>query len=482
MSGCVISGSTDAGINVWSNGLEVCENVVVSGNSLYNPDTGIKVGVQNGGIVKNCTIIGNNVEYALKRGIVIQNVSNVLISSNMIYNSGRGDDIFNAGIFLENSFYNIIIGNKCYDDQVVKTQLYGFREYGTSDYNIVVNNDFRNNATGDTYILGTNTFVQQIKNNRFEFNKEVYTDGVVTSHGMNVSGSIKVNNSIYINFAGPDGDQYIYFYDGGSPTGRYIKWDNTYNRFDFNADIICAYIYPDYMQINNADPALQLRNSGYDTARIRFLSNEKAAYLTFNNLTHRFELDHGFSVDGNLTNNGDIQCSGSIIRNKYINLPIAGAILPDGTAYNLPASIERQKASGSYGINPHYMAANFDDTQEESIQWSFPMPADYASSPVITIKFKALASSGSVQFGIGVAAISNDEDILSKNFNTEDSAYTTVPGTIGQIQDLVITLTDTDSLTAGDFVILYLKRDALALHDSLVGDCSVVSVILKYST
>ena len=42
------------------------------------------------------------------------------------------------------------------------------------------------------------------------------------------------NNLFYIKYAGPDGDQYIYFYEGGSPTGASIKWDNTLQRFVFS--------------------------------------------------------------------------------------------------------------------------------------------------------------------------------------------------------------------------------------------------------
>jgi hypothetical protein len=37
-------------------------------------------------------------------------------------------------------------------------------------------------------------------------------------------------------YNGPDGDQYIYFYEG-TPTGAYIKWDSTLNRFVFSHPI-----------------------------------------------------------------------------------------------------------------------------------------------------------------------------------------------------------------------------------------------------
>jgi len=44
-------------------------------------------------------------------------------------------------------------------------------------------------------------------------------------------------NAFYIKYLGPDGNQYIYFYDGGSPTGAYIKWDDALGRFIFSHPI-----------------------------------------------------------------------------------------------------------------------------------------------------------------------------------------------------------------------------------------------------
>jgi len=48
------------------------------------------------------------------------------------------------------------------------------------------------------------------------------------------NGNILIlNDAIYIKAIGPDGDQYIYFYDGGSPTGAYIKWNDALQQFEF---------------------------------------------------------------------------------------------------------------------------------------------------------------------------------------------------------------------------------------------------------
>ncbi len=55
---------------------------------------------------------------------------------------------------------------------------------------------------------------------------------------LDVSGTVKIRgNYIYLNDGGPDGDQYIYFYEGGSGTGASLRWDNSATRFRFNKTV-----------------------------------------------------------------------------------------------------------------------------------------------------------------------------------------------------------------------------------------------------
>jgi hypothetical protein len=56
--------------------------------------------------------------------------------------------------------------------------------------------------------------------------------------GDDITGSaIRSNSDIFVNYDGPDGDSSLYFYEGNSPTGRYLRWRDSTNRFVFNDDV-----------------------------------------------------------------------------------------------------------------------------------------------------------------------------------------------------------------------------------------------------
>lgn len=73
--------------------------------------------------------------------------------------------------------------------------------------------------------------------NRFEFNGHVYT-----SNNFLAAGNITADGNFYVHNAGPSEDSYIYFYEG-TPTGKYLKWDHTDSRFEFNDTIYAPDIF-----------------------------------------------------------------------------------------------------------------------------------------------------------------------------------------------------------------------------------------------
>lgn len=65
-----------------------------------------------------------------------------------------------------------------------------------------------------------------------------------TTQGLYVGGILEIGsqlrvrpNSAYIGYAGNAGNKYLYFYEGG-PTGQYLMWDDTNNNFDFDAALV----------------------------------------------------------------------------------------------------------------------------------------------------------------------------------------------------------------------------------------------------
>jgi hypothetical protein len=175
----------------------------------------------------------------------------------------------------------------------------------------------------------------------------------------------------------------------------------------------------------------------------------------------------------------------------YISLPIGGAVSPDNSASNGGPAIQRVKSSdtaSSTNTPPYYLQAAFDASADESLMWSLYLPGDYASGPVLDVLFKmASAVTGAVRFEGRVAAITPGDatDGDAKAFATTNSAGATVPATTaGKVGTVSISLTNADSLAAGDFVVVQLRRDADGTTgtDDAAGDAEVIGVRLSYVT
>jgi len=174
----------------------------------------------------------------------------------------------------------------------------------------------------------------------------------------------------------------------------------------------------------------------------------------------------------------------------YIQLPVGAAILPDGSASNAAPALTRVKSSDTASATntpPYFLQLQFDATTDESAMWQLQMPGDYASGPVLDVLYKAAsATTGAFRFEGRLAAITSGDatDADAKAFATTNSAGDTVPGTAGHVGDFSITLTNADSVAAGDFVVVQLRRDANGTTgtDDATGDAEVISVRLSYTT
>ncbi len=65
----------------------------------------------------------------------------------------------------------------------------------------------------------------------------VRSQNSITTGNLFVSTISASGNQIGINIDGPDADQFVYFYDTGSPVGQYLKWDDGDSRFEFSTDL-----------------------------------------------------------------------------------------------------------------------------------------------------------------------------------------------------------------------------------------------------
>ncbi len=167
-----------------------------------------------------------------------------------------------------------------------------------------------------------------------------------------------------------------------------------------------------------------------------------------------------------------------------ILLPPGAAILPDGTATNLAPALARVKSSGTAPA-PYFLQLAYDAATEEWAAWSFRMPADYASAPVLKIQYKMTsATSGDVIWAGSLAAVTDGDstDVDAKVFATANTATVTVPGTAGFLDEASITMTNADSVAAGDFVVVRIARQGAAGGDTATGDAEFIGASLSYTT
>lgn len=165
-------------------------------------------------------------------------------------------------------------------------------------------------------------------------------------------------------------------------------------------------------------------------------------------------------------------------------LAIGAAMLADGSASNAAPALQRVKSSAT-APGPYFLQFAFDASTKEQVTWSFRMPANYASAPVLKVQYKmASATSNAVVFDARIGAVSDGDstDVDAKAFGSANTTTVTVPGTAGFIDEASITMTNADSLAAGDLVLLYLSRDAANGSDTATGDCEVIAVSLEYTT
>jgi parallel beta-helix repeat protein len=142
---------------VEKNGILVnnCSKVKVTNNTVMNASYfGLEVSMSPG-IVIDMNILQDN----RLSGIKIWESNYSTVSRNTAKNNGQSNEALydTYGIDLSDSFSCTIDGNKAFDDQLTKTQRYGFVEKGRSDYNTVTNNDFRYNAVESMRIIGIHT-------------------------------------------------------------------------------------------------------------------------------------------------------------------------------------------------------------------------------------------------------------------------------------------------------------------------------------
>ena len=127
-------------------------------------------------------------------------------------------------------------------------------------------------------------------------------------------------------------------------------------------------------------------------------------------------------------------------------------------------------------------ALAFDAATQETTNWTFIAPQGLtgALSCVITYMM-ASAVSGNIEFEVAVEAITDgDATDLDATASFNASGAITVPGTAGYPDQVSVTLTNADSIAAGDLVRISISRDADdATNDTATGDLYLLMAELR---
>lgn len=126
----------------------------------------------------------------------------------------------------------------------------------------------------------------------------------------------------------------------------------------------------------------------------------------------------------------------------------------------------------------------FDSATDESAYWTDIAPQGLTGTLTLIVSYvMASATSGNVVLQAAIEAITDgdlvDLDATTSFDTANSSAATAVPGTAGYLDQVAITLTNTDSLAAADYFRLSLNRDADNGSDTATGDLYVLAIELR---
>ena len=134
--------------------------------------------------------------------------------------------------------------------------------------------------------------------------------------------------------------------------------------------------------------------------------------------------------------------------------------------------------------NRTYLAFNAEAaTNENCFTPAFRMPTAYAGTGTLKLAigyFAASATSGDVKWDVAVEAVTDADAVdldTASSFDTENTVTVTVPATQGYLDVATITLTNKDSVAAGDMVRLQVICDSADAATTTTGD-----VCLLYAT
>src|SRR5262245_21207703 len=164
---------------------------------------------------------------------------------------------------------------------------------------------------------------------------------------------------------------------------------------------------------------------------------------------------------------------------------ITHLLLPEEAQYLSSAFPQYLKTNGT---NFPVSGLAYNDTTDEAAFWKFVATGYGSGNLTLTLFWYAdTASSASVVWEAQIAAITPDtdsQDVETDGLASLNFVQDTHLGTTGQrVHSCAITISNLDSLAAGDLVHLRIARDAngTSATDDMTGDAILIAATLSYS-
>lgn len=128
-------------------------------------------------------------------------------------------------------------------------------------------------------------------------------------------------------------------------------------------------------------------------------------------------------------------------------------------------------------------ALAYDASTDETAYWTGIAPQGLTGAITAVITYiMASATSGNIYWQAQLEAVTDGDSTdldATTSFDTANSGNGAVPGTAGYIDQISITMTNADSLAAGDYFRLSVNRDADNASDTATGDAYLLAVELR---
>jgi hypothetical protein len=177
-----------------------------------------------------------------------------------------------------------------------------------------------------------------------------------------------------------------------------------------------------------------------------------------------------------------------IANDAYVNGAFSVPLFPSSSGLApssglTSAAFSQVQSSGAGANKPEFWKLSFDAAAIEGRIWSGRVPRGFGSTLTVNGMFyMASATSGNVVVAAQIACVSDtDTSVDAKVFATANSATVAVPAAAKKACAFSITMTNADSIAAGDFFTLAFYRDATSGSDTATGDMELIMLDVYFS-